>query len=110
MARLPPCCVGVSRRRQQQDGAEHRCHLLYPIVSKKQTHNHLSLVMFFILFCLIYLDMVSSVQVLILIWHNTHIYICSLSVHVCHYGHSLFSHQIKTKYYIFFNNSRQTTL
>jgi hypothetical protein len=67
MACLPTRHVGVSRRRQQRDGAERRCCLLYPIASKKQTYNHLVLIIYFVLFCLIYLDMVPLDQILILI-------------------------------------------
>lgn len=62
--RLPSCCVGVSSRQQERDATEHQHQLLYPIVSKEQTHNYLPFIMPFILFNLIHLDMI---QVLILL-------------------------------------------
>lgn len=65
MTRLPKRRVGVSRCRQQQDGAERRRCVLYPIIGKK-TYNHLPLTMPFILFCLICLNMVLLYQTLIL--------------------------------------------
>lgn len=41
--------------------------MLYPIISEKQSYNHLPLIMFLILFYLIYLDIILLDQVLILI-------------------------------------------
>jgi hypothetical protein len=67
MAHMSPRRVGVSHRRQQRDDVERRRCLLYPINDKEQMYNHLPLIMSFIRFCLIYLDMVLLVHVLILI-------------------------------------------
>lgn len=67
MAHLPPRRACVSHHWQQRVDAKHRCRLLYPITTKEQMYNHLPSIMSFIVFNLIYLDMVLLLQVLILI-------------------------------------------